>query len=210
MIEIANEVAKAARAVAFEWPGVIDAEDLQQEVWVKLYESENYIKQISAMNGAQRHESLRRIGHQIASSYRASYARFSGNVHYGSEEVRKRLESGILKMRREDIGNGSETLTEFLDLNEGLAILREKNQGHVDALFAAYVGLEYDRSTSAKRKFLERARNNLTACMNTAHRRRHAAHEDGPGSRKAISNAHAHVLKTQDYSGGFLDRKAMN
>lgn len=229
MIEIANEVAKAARAVSFEWPGVIDAEDLQQEIWVKLLESAEYVNQLNAMDGTQRYAALKLIGNQVASSYRADYALFSGNIHYGTAEVRSLLESGILAtfgvdlligdtvVAREMYGSGvleddsyaemdgsfsrlyeawndkETTLTEYLDITVGLTRLADKNRGHVNALIGAYAIGKFDRSTAAKRVFLQRAVDNLTACMNAAHRRRHVEYENGPGSRKSISNARANT-----------------
>lgn len=194
-------VQRAAEKVARDWPGVVDADEVEQEIWVKLLESATYVQQIIDMDPGRRTESLRLIGHQIASGYRNEYEVFTGNVFYGVEDVRSLLKSGILTDSQEDLTNGSETLTAALDVRDGMSILAERNPRHTEAIWSEYVTGDYDKTTSTARDMLSRALVHLTTRMNQANRTRYAMYDNGPGTRRVTTNSAASVTKSRDYSG---------
>lgn len=93
--ELHDEIRRTANISARKWVGVIDSEDLEQGVWTRLLESD-YFDRWALMSPLARRRVLLMIGDQIASGERESYAVFTGQVYYGSDEVRALLERGAL------------------------------------------------------------------------------------------------------------------
>lgn len=187
----AAEVDRAARATARRWPGVIDADDAYQEIWLRLFESD-YLDRLSEMDERARGFVLGRIGGQAASGYRDDYEVFSGNVSYGTDEVRKLLRAGLYAKRRDELDPSSETLTEFLDLQESAQALRDSTPHYAEVIAREYLFNE----PIENRKLVQRAVDALTREMNRVSNRRFAGHTDGPGSRQVITNAMAqHITK---------------
>lgn len=189
--ELTDEVRAAARIVAQQWPGVIDADDAEQEIWVRILESD-YVDRLSEMDAPARASVLRKIGSRAASEERDDFEVFSGNVFYGTKDVRRLLASGLLDKPHKKIDVNSETLTGWLDLHEGCQALRDENPDYADAIGSKF--LLGDPVGSADRKRLQRAVDRLTIHMNRVHTRRFAVHHDGPGSRQAVSNARARAI----------------
>lgn len=183
------EVLSAARITARRWQGVIDADDAEQEIWVRLLESD-YIDRLSDMDKPARGYVLRRIGHQVAGRYRDDYEVFSGQVFYSTDEVRALLAKGLLDRPPDELDTASDTMSEWLDLHEATEQLRDQHPSHADIIAARYVVGDYEPGPAGG-KPLTLAVDALTREMNRIHRRRWAPHEDGPGSRRAVSNAAA-------------------
>ena len=187
-----DDVEKAASAVALEWPEVINAEELVQEIWLVLADR-GYVETLRPLGTAARITTLRKIGHQIAMQYRAEHDWFSGQFYYSTGEVR-----ALLKRYLEQ---GPRTHTERLDLEEGWDILDKRNANYSETLVQAYIHRTYDNTTGTARMNLSRAVDALTRAMNSAHKRRHAAYEDGPGSRKAVRNGYGQVMASPEWQG---------
>jgi len=205
MIEFKEEIERASDYVARDWPGVIEADDIVQEIWIRLLESPKAEKALREADPALRFDVLKRWGNQIASKYANDYELFSGNAYYGTEHVRNLLKAGMLTVTRRDLGEMKETLTEFLDLHEAYDALkrqpvseRRKAPGFAQLIWMAYVEGTLDRSNGYLRKELTRAITSLTDLMNQAHKRRFANHAEGPGSRKVISNEKARNISKSD------------
>lgn len=196
-----KDIAKAAKLVALDWSGVIEADDIQQELWVRVLESEKTLNAITNAESALRVDLLKRMGVQVASKYANDYEVFSGNIFYSSAHARRVLESGLLTATRQDLAEMDETLTEFLDLHEAFDALKRINQEQAQAIWADFVESSYDKSTSAKREKLRRAVNHLTDLMNQAYKRRMAGYEDGPGTREVMSNARARAISSTQWEG---------
>lgn len=180
--EMQADIHKAAVIVERKWPGVISAEDAEQEIWVRLLESDGSVRQLREMEANTRNNSLVSIGHQIASEFRAAYDLFTGQIFYCVDDVKTLLERGAITEQK------VQTDTERMDLEEGLLMLREKNQSYAEAIAAEFViGPEGSTHPMTKSRAIER----LTDLMNQVHRRRAAQYESGPGSRKVRSNAAA-------------------
>ena len=199
--ELNKDIIKAAKSVALDWSGVIEADDIQQELWVRVLESERAHDAIVKADPALRMDHLKRMGVQIASRYANDYEVFTGNIFYSAAHIRRVLESGLLTVTRRDLAEMDETLTEFLDLHESFDALKRINQEQAQAIWADFVESSYDKSTSAKREKLRRAVNHLTDLMNQAYKRRMAGYEDGPGSREVMSNARARAISSTQWEG---------
>lgn len=189
-----EEVEKAARSVAAEWSEVIDQEDLVQEIWLVIADR-RYVEALGNMEPAARLATLRKMGHQVAMQYRANHDWFSNQFYYSTTEVRKLLQAGRLSKER------ARTETEWMDLDEGWAILADRNANYSETLVQAYTLGTYDNSTGTAQKNLSRAVDALTKCMNSAHKRRHADYDDGPGSRKTLRNGYAQAKTSPEWQG---------
>lgn len=203
--QLNTEIAEAARLVSQQWPGVISEDDAHQEIWLKLLENPGVKSSVEALRVEQRKNLLVQTGHQIASGYRNDYERFSGQIFYGTKDVRGILDSKVLSTDYEKIGTGM-TLIEYLDLMEGMQLLREKNTSQAEIISSKwFLGTPIHKD----RKSLTRAVDGLARCMNRVHNNREKQHREGPGTRDVISNAKASRINSQNYSGDF-DNKGAN
>jgi hypothetical protein len=183
--DLQDAIHRAAGIVARRWPSVIEADDAEQEIWVRLLEND-YYDRVAGLEPAAQTSTLIRIGSQIASGYRDDYEVFSGQVYYATDEVRALLTSGLLDRRRDEIDAASETLTEWMDLHEGAQSLRDSHPAQAAVIARRFLlGEPVEHSQQ-----VTRAVDALTRHMNQVHRRRSADYE-GPGSRRAMSNAAA-------------------
>ena len=216
--EIADDVKRAARITAREWADVIDADDAEQEIWLRLLDSsKSYLSQVHELEKETRQALLVKIGHQVGMKYRDDYELFSGNHRYGTYQVRDLLEAGVLdrvadeslavwelpeSVVRQIERTDNETLTEMIDLFEGLKDLARRNPKYAALISAVYRDGDQEILTSAtERKNLTRAVDALTVSMNNYHRRKVAEYEEGIGTRKAISNEKARFISQRQYSG---------
>lgn len=193
LVEVLPDITRAARHVSLEWADVLDAEDIRQEIVVRLLE-DNYAETLRDMEDRPRRKTLFKIGVQIAAGERVDYEHFSGQYRYSTDEVRERLERGALDSVGEDrlgtiAGDPAVAFSvEDVDVRHAFPSLTENHQD------AIRYWLSKDRGplTAAERMTVTRAVDALTHELNRAFRRRAEAH-DGPGSRKAMSNARARV-----------------
>lgn len=194
--ELSYDVERAARIVARRWPDVIDEDDAYQEIWFRLLEKD-YVGRVYEMDAAARGDVLRRIGVQIASQYRDDYEAFSGQVCYGTDEVHRMLSARMLVRNRAELDPSSETLTEYIDLHEAAQLLRDSIPRYAEVIGARFVS----GSPVADTKLVTRAVDALVREMNRVNRRRWVAHEDGPGSRKAVPNETARAITGHQWDG---------
>lgn len=201
---IAVDVRAAAESTARQWSDIIDADDAEQEIWLRILESsEGYLEQVTGLEKRPRLALLKKIGHQIGMGYRNSYEVFSGNYFYGTKDVRDLLKTGILRdvvsetiplwelpisiieqIERTD----RETLSERIDLFDGLRALHNRNERYALIILGEYrLGCPVHKHN----KDLTRAIDSLTRFMNSSRRRRIADYEEGPGTRRVVSNAQA-------------------
>ena len=198
---IAEDVTRAAKASARKWSGVIDPEDMEQEMWLRIAESTDYSEKLAEMDDAARTSVLNKMGSQIASGYRNDYEKFSGNYIYSTDEVRELLESGALGNLNggeltiavdhdESVDNQEvaqrvvsrkETVTERIDLELGLKALAKRNSSYYAAIVNMHIyGIRPVDDTA--RRTLNRAIDALTEEMNWSFKRRFDEYE-GPGKR---------------------------
>lgn len=184
------EIQQAAKKTARDWNGIISADDAEQEIVIRLLE-DAYAEKLLSFDQNARTETLEKIGRQIASDYRTDYDHFTGNFFYSTNDVREILERGALHEERVS------TNTERLDLDEGMALLKRRNERYAKMLGRRYLAGEEVK----ERMVLSRAVDLLTDCMNNVHRNREIAYSDGRGSREIISRQRAWVIAQKQYSG---------
>jgi hypothetical protein len=198
-----TQVRKAAKAVAYQWPGVLDAEEAEQELWVHLMERPGSVAKLRDEFGDKdRVSALIEMGHQIANKTFTANEIASGNFRYAVNEVKD-----ILKQSAEREHNPEAkpvTRTALKDLEMGMQRLKGKNAGYADAVIDRYRnGNNPVRGAASKR--LERALVSLTTHMNRAHKQQHVVRPDGPGTRKVISSSAARVKSTTEWQGDYGD-----
>lgn len=188
---LAPDVLTAAKTTAREWPGTIDADDAEQEIWTILLEAgQNSLDILAGMDRPQRISSLTVYGHRIAARYRDDYDLFSGNFNYSTEYVRSILEEDALIV--DDGRPDSLTTTVRLDLTIALYRLQDRTARYADLIRRKFIDGEEFEHSDPDRKALDRAVDALTRDMNRSNRSRQAEWADGPGSRSRVhQNAEA-------------------
>ena len=173
--DLASKVRSAARRTAGYWPGTIDADDVEQEIWVRVLElSGDSLARLHGSPDAGVHSTLNMIGMQVASRYRDDYELFSGNYRYSGDEVRELLESGCL------VFDDELTATERVDMSTAMQRLEETSPQYATALVRRYIDDVYERADKDTLSYAVRA---LTREMNRNHKKDTAAHS-GPALRK--------------------------
>jgi hypothetical protein len=191
--ELTDDIYRAADAVGRRWADVIGPDDLAQEMWVRLLER-NYFEQLAALDEPARHRTLCKIASQIASRERDDHDAFTGQIYYGTTEVRamlrENLEHGFIDVEQAEgqfrldaekfrgIALNSLTLTVMLDLTEALERLARHAHGHAAVIRSVFVL----REEPPHHQTVTRAVEALTRYMNRIHTGR--SHESGPGSRR--------------------------
>ncbi|QFP95535.1 RNA polymerase sigma factor [Mycobacterium phage GaugeLDP] len=204
MIEVlTREIKKAARSVAFEWPGVVEADDIEQSIWEHILVSPKTKDDLLEMEATPRYRTISKIGHRIASKERTDYEYFSGNFRYSVNEVKALLSKGAINGTKftvqsgwsseENVSSGGEfedavltSVSMEADLQRAMEMLKETTPQYHDILIRKYVTEEY-LASGADKKRATLALNALTDNMNRSHKQRHVERPDGPGTRKLVS-----------------------
>jgi len=215
IVDMLPDIKRAARRVAREWADVIDADDAEQEIALRILDlTEPKVRELYELDRGLRISVLTEIGHQIGMKYRDDYELFSGNHRYGTREVRRMLENDALAGVEEEAGTplwelpesvilqlqrtSTETVTERIDLFLGMKRLSERNSWYAQVLVANF----RDGEPCHKHRIeLTRAVDALTAEMNRIHRRRVAEYTEGPGTRPVISGEQARRITRNTESG---------
>lgn len=176
-----DEISRAGLIVSRTWPGVLDPDDASQEIRLRIIEEPQIEASLRELDQGGRRNLFVLIGNREAAKHRSAYEVFSGNVHYSTREVRNILESERLTQDYESLGVGTETLSEYLDLQDGIQRLRERNEKYADTIAYHYF---LGESAHSHRMELTRAVDALTECMNRTRRKREDEYTEGPGTRK--------------------------
>jgi hypothetical protein len=112
------EVEKAARAATRSWTGALDAGDIVQDMWVKIYEARNTLPTLLSYEHGQRGKVLRAIARQCAGAEMADRELFSSNVTYSTDDVRRILDKGGAG----DVP-GTPSHVEWIDVHAGSELL---------------------------------------------------------------------------------------
>ena len=199
MLELENDIKKAAMSVAFDWPGVAEADDIEQEIWEHILVRPNTARDLLEMEPTPRYRTISKIGHRIASKARDDYDHFTGNFRYSVNEVRSLLSRGALGSvhsvqsgwsSQEVVSSGGEfadtvnmMVSMETDLQGAMSKLKETTPQYHDILIRKYVNGEYLASGADKQR-ASAALASLTDNMNKSHKRQHADRPYGPAVRQ--------------------------
>jgi hypothetical protein len=220
VLDMKNEVTKAAKTVAFQWPGIVEADDLEQDITLHLLDRPGSVeKLLRDFDDRQRLNAIIKIGHQIAAQERTDYDLFSGNFRYSVNEVKQILEDRVLHNESPELGSNwsvtnytssggefADTVNTKLatetDLRRGMAHLRKVNSKYAEAIDSRYLRDEViPRDDRAQKTLLGRALTALTTQMNRSYKRQFVERPDGPGTRKTVGRRAAGVKSSQQYDG---------
>lgn len=150
-----DEVSEVATELVRKWPGVTTPEDLEQDLWLEIFERKSTQRQLKvAQSKASRRRLIRTLGKQLMPRQKLAYDRFLGKDVYGTNEVREALES---ISQCEPVG-----LPVMGDIVKAMWSLAESHPNYFEALRGKYFG----GGTTTDRKTLQRARDKLTDEMN--------------------------------------------
>lgn len=203
-----REVAhKVARKVAKEYPG-ISAEDVEQEVLLEVLKREDMFKRMN-YEIPQLWRFLTNYARKYSNDERLAVYQWDSQYHYTTKEVRALCAEALFDRDAfyDKVERDVNLMTEFeeimcrvADLQAAYAKLREQDQ---NVIYRRYVIGESLSPADAKR--LERATNHLAIVINKGKSIRKVPKDhDGPGARKAISNAHARFITENQDRGGSL------
>lgn len=165
MEDLVKPIKKAAKIVASQWPGVIEADDVEQEIWLYLVESPGSAqKALEATEPKAQARFLTRIGHQRASKARAAYDYFRGAYKYSVKDVKDLLTSGGLSADNQD-----RVKVEYTDLHEAFRTLKERNESYASAIALRYL-LSEPVASKQRENTLRRGIEVLTNEMNRSNR----------------------------------------
>lgn len=217
ILSLSTEVGKASKTVALQWPGIVEADDVEQMLYQHLLERPNVLnKLIEDFDDKQRLNAIIKLGHQIAAGERTDYEHFSGNFRYSVEDVKRLLEDRALHNDSPELGSSWSVAEEFtnggdfesavirkssgeLDLQRGMDRLIVANPSYADIIRRRFLGGEtFD---NAERMHLHRALTSLATQMNRSFKRSHAERTDGPGTRRVMSRAGAYKASSSDWDG---------
>jgi hypothetical protein len=220
VLDMKNEVTKAAKTVAFQWPGIVEADDLEQDITLHLLESPGSVeKLLRDFDDRQRLNAIIKIGHKIASEERTDYELFSGNFRYSVNEVKQILEDRVLHNESPELGSNwsvadytssggefADTVNTKLatetDLRRGMDRLRKVNSGYAEVIDRRYLKDEvFAKEDEASRTRLSRALTALTTQMNRSYKQQFMERPDGPGSRSRMSRSAAQKASSSDWDG---------
>ncbi|WNM66879.1 helix-turn-helix DNA binding domain protein [Mycobacterium phage Milcery] len=178
--ELAPVIRRAAKSVAFQWPGIVEQEDVEQEIWAHLLARESTLEKVSEMESRAQYRAIVGIGHQIASQERTDYDHYKGSYTYAVEDVKNLLKRGVLTTKVDGFDAA------VVDLMEGLEKLVVKTPQYVEAIISRYADEEVPSTKSGKNQ-LSRGLEALTKAMNQSARVQFATRDDGPGTRGQVS-----------------------
>lgn len=174
--KLVDAVQREARLAERRWNKIIEADDIEQELWLFLLENKSSQRFLETAEPAQVAAALKTRADTICSKERLDLDHFSGNYHYTPGEVRDLLD---------DLGAEYDVheADEKIDLQLGLDDLLQYHPEHFETLERVYHQGEEFSSTSAERMQKSRAVDKLTEIMNRKRGQRERDRTEGPGTK---------------------------
>ena len=178
--ELQRVIRRAARTAAYSWDGVVEADDIEQELWEWYLSRPSVQENLSTKTEDEAYSTFVWHANRVAADVHQSNLRFAADFEYSVDDARAVI-------------SGEDRRHESLDdLEYAMDALRAKNPDQAEILKAKF-GLGEVMGTGARRMLLYRALENLTDLMNKSYRDKSARFVaepgktlgDGPGSRTA-------------------------
>jgi hypothetical protein len=197
-----KQVRKAAQTVAWQWPGVLEVEDAEQELWLSLMGSPGSVAKLrDSFDDKNRLSALIQMAHQIANKAFNENQIATGNFRYSVNTVKQILHDAAEQERNPDLKLVNRS--NLFSLRRGMENLRNKNAVYAEAISSRYRDGKVPAKGAAASS-LSRALTALTTHMNRSYKQQYAERQDGPGTRKVISNAAAWSISDSQYNGDEL------
>lgn len=198
---IHEDVAREARLASNKWNGIMDADDVEQELWVYILESPSVQKYLLEAEPAQLSKALSIKASHLCSQERLDIDHATGNWNYNPAEVRELLNAywgsdvhnvsqAVMSLAQENLSptmiqnitGGTIAPDERIDLEQALEQLEETHPQHFFVLQEAYyAGIEPSHHVMKVR-----AVEQLTTTMNRTRSQREMDRHEGPGTKPKI------------------------
>lgn len=177
--KLVEAVVREARLAERRWNKIIEADDIEQEIWLFLMENKSSQRFLATAEPAQVASALKIRADTICSKERLDLDHFSGNFHYTPGEVRDLLDELGAEY---DVHEADEKI----DLQLGLDDLLQYHPGHFETIERAYHHGENFDQDSARKMQKSRAVDKLTELMNRKRGQRERDRTEGPGTKPTI------------------------
>lgn len=177
--KIEHLVKKVARSAENRWNHLLDADDIEQELWLFIMESPSVQNYLDTRSDGEIVNALNIQADNICSKERLDYDHFSGNFIYSPKDVRRLLENITQEERVLD--------DERIDFDIALGALKDETPHYYDSIYSQFY-MGYEAGSAADRKRVERAVDKLADLMNRKRSQRSAERTEGPGTRPTITN----------------------
>lgn len=161
----------------------MEAEDIEQELWVEILESPATAGKLEGSDDDLVTDLLARMADRICIRERDDYEHFSGQYRYSVNEAKTVVEAFFLR-------SGEETLIDLVDVEVAFDRLTEINPAQANAIFRRYALGETTTGDSAFNNSLTRGLTKLTDLMNRNFKDRKREHRDGPGTRTPMARGY--------------------
>lgn len=168
-------VNRAASKAVRDWGGILEFDDIHQELWMFLLERPSVQDLLRKGAIADVLRLLISQANRVCNKERVDLEHFSGNFYYSPSDARRiageEHEPGVLN-------------EEHIDYRLGLENLEERFPTQFETLFTLFQGGRTDTDPrGAEQKRIERAFDRLAECMNDVRRTRIKDRTEGPGTK---------------------------
>lgn len=171
-------VKKAARSAENRWNRMLDADDIEQELWLFVMESPSVQNYIRTQSDGEIVNALNIQADNVCAKERVDYDHFTGNFIYSPMDVRDIIAK---------ICEGEEVAwDENVDLEIAMEEMRDYYPDAYVNLDRYFFQEEY-AETGAEKMRKSRALEKATELMNRKRSQREADRTQGPGTRPAIT-----------------------
>jgi DNA-directed RNA polymerase specialized sigma24 family protein len=199
---------RAAKQVAATYGGMLSADDIEQDVMMKMLECPGVMKESLKLPDASTWKLVFKMAGQVSVQHQEDYKRFTGIHHYSTWDVRRLLQKGVFVDEEKDsIHEASEQTirtgrrskkdyAEYIGVDDKLDIqygLKKLTPQQRETLIARYVLDERPHHEG-----VSRAIESLTRHMNNR-REIETKNYEGPASRRVMSNATAQAITNNSY-----------
>lgn len=171
-------VKKVARSTENRWNKMLDADDIEQDLWLFIMERPSVQEYLRTRSDGEIVNALNIQADSICSKERLDYEHFTGNFLYNPADVRDLLGRMTQEERVLD--------DERIDFEIALDDLRKEYEHYYDAIYSQFY-MGYEAGSAADRKRVERAVDKLADLMNRKRSQRSAERTEGPGTRPKIT-----------------------
>lgn len=172
-------VKAAARRASNNWYGLMEPDEIEQELWVEILESPATAGKLADSDPNHITDLLARMADRICIKERDAYEHFTGNYRYSVNEAKALIEEFFLR-------DGESLLVDFVDVDVAFVRLMEENQKQADAVFRRYALGETPGEDKSFENALRRGLTHLTDLMNRNFKERERDYRDGPGTKPRI------------------------
>lgn len=175
-------VKAASRRASNNWYGLMEPDEIEQELWVEILESPATSGKLADSDPNHITDLLARMADRICIKERDAYEHFTGNYRYSVNEAKVLVEEYFLR-------NGEELMIEIVDVEVAYGQMTETNPNYAEAVFRKFA-LGEPVDSGWERDRLSRGLTKLTDLMNRNFKERERDYRDGPGTKPRIPNGY--------------------